>query len=134
MALAVAFLTAAPVNPTRAGTGQTSFVSDIRVVNADSQDAAYEQLESEGYIVVENNLAEQNPDLSSRYVYLGYKTTTDSARAITGTGSDATGSVFSSSNMVMFGGFGVIVGLIAGMLSMKIGRSSGKNDEDDEFM
>lgn len=91
---------------------------EYTVVSADSEEEAITSLREQGYEPVMENIARYSSELSGEYVYVGYKaSTTSSENAISG-------SVFSDSFVTMIWAFGLIIGVLIGMFSMKIGRAA----------
>ena len=93
------------------------------VVSADSEEEAIASLRYQGYEPIIKNIANDSPKLAGEYVYVGYKASTDSMD------DTANGSVFSNSVVAMIWAFGLFVGVLVGMFSMKIGRAA-KNKGD----
>lgn len=58
----------------------TEFISDINTALGDTSEAAKTKLESSGYTVIDKNL---NEGTNGKFVYMGYKTSTDYKDAIT---------------------------------------------------
>ena len=109
---------------------KTRYISETEVVSADTEEDALNKLKHGGFIPVMKNLAESG-DGSAPYVYMGYKTTDDPAGSIENSADMNTGSVFGGSYAIMIGGIGVILGVVIGMISMKVKRK-GTEDRKEE--
>ena len=115
------------------------YISDIKVAVGESMDEALGKLQDAGYIPVRKNVSEERPELASDYVYVGYRTTTNSEESIEGREASNTGSVFGDAGL-MIGGFGMVLGVVIGMISMRIrpqigkkaGSGSDSSDSSDE--
>ena len=64
-----------------AGAHATTFISEVKVSTNDNQATAKSQLTNSGYTVIDQDM---NQGGSGQYVYIGYKTSTNLADAITG--------------------------------------------------
>lgn len=64
-----------------AGAQATTFISEVKVSTNDNQATAKSQLTNSGYTVIDQDM---NQGGSGQYVYIGYKTSTNVADAITG--------------------------------------------------
>ena len=79
-------LLAAAISPVRIfAETQTVYIADVMVGTGESADEAKKALTDKGYTVLEGNLNEGAGSIykTEKYVYIGYKTTTDRAEAIT---------------------------------------------------
>ena len=101
------------------GASEDEYVSDVKIVSGESEEDVLGQLREAGYQPVLTNLAAEKPELAAPFVYLGYKTTKDPSRAMEITSSGTVGSVFGDSAL-MIGGVAMIIGVVIGMISMKV--------------
>ena len=101
------------------GAESDEYISDVKVVSAESEDEAIRQLKEAGYTPVMNNLAEEKPELSSPFVYVGYRTSKNVSESIETTDKKNAGSVFGDPAL-MIGGVAMIIGVVVGMFSMKV--------------
>ena len=99
--------------------GGEEYISDIMIASGTSEEAVINRIREAGYTPLMKNITAEKPELSSPYVYMGYRTTTDPARALENTGAGSTGSVFGDSAL-MIGGIAMIIGVVIGMISMKV--------------
>lgn len=108
--------------------GSGVYISDVMIAAGASEDEVVDQIKKAGYIPVIKNIADEKPELASPYVYLGYKTTTDPSEAMENKQLQSTGSVFGESAL-MIAGFTMIIGVLIGMISMRI-RPGNKKERD----
>ena len=123
--LLIPMLLAAPV---ALGAQDSEYIKETKIASGESQEDVIRRLQDEGYTPVMKNIAEEKPELASDYVYIGYRTTTNPDESIEGRGSEFTGSVFGDAAL-MIGGGGVILGVVIGMISMRIRPKVTKNAE-----
>ena len=117
------------IGPVSVAAEVTERVSGTEVVRADSEKEAMDQLKKDGYTPVAKNLADDDEKFAGKFVYMGYKTSDDPAQSIENSISNDTGSVFGGSYVIMIGGFGMILGVIVGMISMKVkDKGAGRKD------
>ena len=108
-----------------------TYVSDVKVVSGNTEAEVIKILKDAGYTPILKNLAEENKGMSGKIVYAGYKTTSNPGESMEGVEDINTGSVFGDS-AIMIGGIAMIMGVIVGMLSMKIRpKPQPKKDEDE---
>ena len=116
------------------GAAREEYISTVKVVSAASEQEAVNQLKEAGYTPILKNIAEEKPELASDYVYIGYRTSTEPGSAMDQGQPMATSSVFGDSAIVI-GGAGVILGVVIGMISMRIRpqkKSNGNVDKTNE--
>ena len=99
--------------------GGGEYISDVMIASGTSEEAVINRIKEAGYTPVMKNITEEKPELSSPYVYMGYRATTDPAGALENKGAGSTGGVFGDSAL-MIGGIAMILGVVIGMISMKI--------------
>lgn len=95
------------------------YISDVRIVSGESGEEVIQRLKDAGYTPVLKNIADEKPELSSPYVYVGYRTSTDPAAALELREAGSTGSVFGES-VLMISGIALIIGVVVGMVSMRV--------------
>jgi hypothetical protein len=113
------------------GAADNEYISEVKVVSAGSEDEAIKQLTESGYIPIRNNIAKEKPELASEFVFIGYRTTSDPSKDLGVSGAGSTGSVFGDSAL-MIGGIAMIVGVVVGMISMRVrpqGKTKGGGDK-----
>ena len=99
--------------------GREEYISDVMIASGTSEEAIINRIREAGYTPIMKNITAEKPELASPYVYLGYRTTTDPAESLENREAGSTGSVFGDSAL-MIGGIAMIVGVVVGMISMKI--------------
>ena len=114
--------------PAAYGAEKNEYISEMKIVTALSEEEAIKELRDSGYVPILKNIAEEKPELESDFVYLGIRTTTDPAENIENTAADSVGSVFGDSSL-MIGGVAVILGVVIGMLSMRVRPREKKSDD-----
>lgn len=113
------------------GAEREEYISDMKIVSADSEEEAIKKLKEDGYEPVMKNISDEKPELASPYVYIGYRTTTDPAGALELKKAGSTGSVFGESAL-MIGGIAMILGVVIGMISMRVRPQSGKKTTEND--
>ena len=110
----------------------SEYICDTKVISGDSEEDVTARLRAEGYTPILVNIAQERPELKADFVYLGYKTTTEPQESIEGKNPDNIGSVFGDMALMM-GGFGIVLGVLIGMVSMRIRPRINKSSRRDDI-
>ena len=108
-----------------------TYISEVKVMSGNTEAEVITALKEAGYTPILHNLAKENKGMSGKIVYVGYKTTSNPGESMEGVDDLNIGSVFGDS-AIMIGGIAMIMGVVVGMLSMKIRpKPQPKKDEDE---
>ena len=98
------------------------------VVCADSEQEACEMLEDMGYTPIQQNVAASDDRVADKVVMVGFKEVTENEADGELSG---VGSIFGKSQLVMICGTGIVIGIIIGMISMKIKSVVGEKEDEE---
>ncbi len=115
-------------SPSSTEAGSGVYISEVMIAAGTTEKDAIDRIKKAGYIPVMRNIADEKPELASPFVYMGYRTTTDPSEAMENKNLQSTGSVFGESAL-MIAGFTMIIGVLIGMVSMRI-RPGNKKERD----